>query len=66
LEKLIEAPTPPSSSQGALFDDNKDYTALLLNCYVKQKETDRIRELMKKSSSANSIFDVKTAIEVCR
>jgi|TARA_B110000285_G_C15119307_1_gene616111 vacuolar protein sorting-associated protein 11 len=41
LEKLIETPTTSSSSNiqnvNTLGDYNKDYTALLLNCYVKMK-----------------------------
>jgi len=50
-------------------DYNKDYTALLLNCYVKMKQKDKISELIKKSESqhqGDSIFDIDTAIEVCR
>jgi len=41
LEKLIETPTITSktmqSYNNILSDYNKDYTALLLNCYVKMK-----------------------------
>lgn len=33
LEKVIEAP----SWQGNLLGNNKDYTALLLNCYIKEQ-----------------------------
>lgn len=50
-------------------DYNKDYTALLLNCYVKNKQQAKIQELIKKSETAasgDSIFDIDTAIEVCR
>ena len=50
-------------------DYNKDYTALLLNCYVKMKQKDKISELIKKSEQQHqgeSIFDIDTAIEVCR
>jgi len=54
-----------------LADYNKDYTALLLNCYVKTKMTEKIYHLIDKASQANqgnrdSIFDFATAIEVCR
>jgi len=71
LEKLIETPTSPSSNiqnVNTLGDYNKDYTALLLNCYVKMKQNDKISELISKSNSAqgDSIFDIDTAIEVCR
>lgn len=49
-------------------DYNKDYTALLLNCYVKLKQKDKIDDLIAKQSNnqSDSIFDVETAIEVCR
>jgi len=32
LERLIETPV----KSGNLFGNNKDYTALLLNCYIKE------------------------------
>ena len=44
LEKLIETPTQQASgmqSFNAMSDYNKDYTALLLNCYVKLKQKDK-------------------------
>jgi hypothetical protein len=54
LEKLIETPTVSSSSNiqnvNTLGDYNKDYTALLLNCYVKMKQNDKISELISKSN----------------
>ena len=54
----------------SLADYNKDYTALLLNCYVKTKRPEKISQLIDKAASANggkeTIFDVATAIEVCR
>ena len=39
-------------------DYNKDYTALLLNCYVKMKQTEKITELIE--SSSDSIFDIES------
>lgn len=55
-------------SQGA--DYNKDYTALLLNCYVKKEQFGQIKtfidDAIKSKSKKNLIFDVTTAIEVCR
>ena len=72
LEKLIETPTASTGSLqnlNSMGDYNKDYTALLLNCYVKNKQQVKIQELIKKSetaSSGDSIFDIDTAIEVCR
>ena len=55
----------------SLADYNKDYTALLLNCYVKTKKPEKITQLIDKASSTGvggkeTIFDVATAIEVCR
>lgn len=52
-----------------MSDYNKDYTALLLNCYVKLKQKDKITQLIERSQGqhkAESIFDINTAIEVCR
>jgi len=72
LEKLIETPTSSTSvniqNTNTLGDYNKDYTALLLNCYVKMKQNDKISNLITKSNSSHgdSIFDIDTAIEVCR
>lgn len=55
-------------SQGA--DYNKDYTALLLNCYVKKEQFTEIKKFIEraieKKSQKKLIFDVTTAIEVCR
>lgn len=71
LEKLIEAPSNNKTQMQSVYsagDYNKDYTALLLNCYVKMKQKDKITELIKKSEShgKGSYFDIDTAIEVCR
>lgn len=43
----------------------KDYTALLLNCYVKMKMNDKINELTSNLEKEVS-FDIKTLIEICR
>jgi len=64
LEELIRT---PAQSHHMLADYEKDYTALLLNCYVKTKEHAKIRDLIaKENTSKKTIFDVETAIEVCR
>jgi len=45
LERLIETPTVSAKSMqniNTMGDYNKDYTALLLNCYVKMKQKDKI------------------------
>ena len=62
LEKVIEAPV----WQNNLFGNNKDYTALLLNCYIKESKTDKLEAMMRKDICSDSIFDVETAIEVCK
>jgi hypothetical protein len=54
----------------AVADYNKDYTALLLNCYVKKEKFDKIKSYITTATSENTkhtrIFDVATAIDVCR
>jgi len=39
------------SYNNILNDYNKDYTALLLNCYVKMKQKAKIADLIKKSEN---------------
>lgn len=63
LERLIETPITKNNT---LLGNNKDYTALLLNCYLKQQKKDKIEEQMIKDRGSDSIFDVETAIDVCR
>jgi len=63
LERLIETPITKNNN---LLGNNKDYTALLLNCYLKQQKKDKIQEQMIKDRGSDSIFDVQTAIDVCR
>ena len=63
LEKLIETPITKNNN---LLGNNKDYTALLLNCYLKQQKKEKIEEQMIKDRGSDSIFDVETAIDVCR
>lgn len=43
----------------------KDYTALLLNCYVKMKMHKKIHELTHNIDKDTTI-DVGTVIEICR
>ena len=50
LERLIETPNLQQNMNfNAMSDYNKDYTALLLNCYVKLKQNDKISELIDKA-----------------
>jgi len=44
----------------------KDYTALLLNCYIKQKKITELKEFVEKRNISTSLIDVETAIEVCK
>lgn len=62
LEKLIN--TPSKSSH--LFGSSKDYTALLLNCYIKEQSQEKIEEQMRSDKCSDRIFEVETAIEICR
>jgi hypothetical protein len=70
LEKLIETPDKQQNQLNAVADYNKDYTALLLNCYVKKEKFDKIKSYITTATSENTkhtrIFDVATAIDVCR
>ena len=50
----------------SITDYNKDYTALLLNCYVKKDKKNEIKEFLTIHNDQEPIFDVDTAIEVCR
>ena len=50
----------------SITDYNKDYTALLLNCYVKKDKKAEIKEFLTITNDQQPIFDVDTAIEVCR
>lgn len=58
-----------------MTEDQKHYTSLLLNCYVKTKQKDKIEELIQKSSSdpiqeaeeENPVtMDIETAIDMFR
>jgi hypothetical protein len=42
-----------------------DHTTLLINCYTKLKDVDKLDSFIKKNSSEMS-YDVETAIRVCR
>ncbi len=44
----------------------RDYTALLLNCYIKQKKINELRDFVEKKNVSTSLLDVETAIEVCK
>lgn len=52
---------------------NRDYTEILLSCYIKKEEIEKIKDFLKtreesrqKVPAKDPIFDVDTAIEVCR
>jgi len=42
-----------------------DFTALLLNCYIKQKKIKELKDFVE-SKNINDEFTIKTAIEVCK
>ena len=67
LEKLIRDERPTYRRGQSHIDYKKDYTALLLNCYVKKDKKAEIKEFLTiKNAGDTPIFDVDTAIEVCR
>ena len=48
-----------------MIEETRHYTALLLNCYVKQGG-DKLKDLIMSSSFDISMLDTDTAIEVCK
>lgn len=44
----------------------KDYTALLLNCYIKQKQILKLKEFVEGKDISPQLLNVETAIEVCK
>lgn len=50
-------------------NENKDYTALLLNCYIKQKKIDKLRTFVEGKNGEDitpHLMNVEIAIEVCK
>lgn len=43
-----------------------DHTTLLLNCYAKLKDIDKLEKFIKQTSGEGLMFDVDTAIAMCR
>lgn len=39
---------------------------MLLNCYVKQQKIDNLSNFLSESSVESDLFDIETAIKVCR
>lgn len=60
LEKLVE-----SAARATGILSNKDYTALLINCYIKLGKVEKVQHLIHSSPGA-PIFDVPVVIESCR
>lgn len=44
----------------------KEHTALLLNCYVKKQKIDDLSRFLSESSIESDLFDIETAIKVCK
>lgn len=44
----------------------KEHTALLLNCYIKKQKIDHLSSFLSESSLENDLFDIETAIKVCK
>ena len=67
LDRLIRDEKQSQRRAQSHIDYNKDYTALLLNCYVKKDKKEAIKDFLNiKNGEETPIFDVDTAIEVCR
>lgn len=47
-------------------NEMKDYTALLLNCYIKQKHIEKLKEFVDGKDISTQLVNVETAIEVCK
>jgi hypothetical protein len=47
-------------------DEMKDYTALLLNCYIKLKKIKKLEKFVDGKNITDQLLDVETAIEVCK
>jgi hypothetical protein len=47
-------------------DEMKDYTALLLNCYIKQKKIKKFKEFVDAKNITDQQLNIETAIEVCK
>lgn len=47
-------------------EEMKDYTALLLNCYIKQKQIMKLKEFVEGKELTPQLLNVETAIEVCK
>ena len=39
---------------------------MLLNCYIKQKQTNKLQEFVNRKNVSAQLIDVETAIEVCK
>ncbi|EGR28037.1 vacuolar sorting protein, putative [Ichthyophthirius multifiliis] len=45
---------------------DKHHTALLLNCFVKQKDIKKLDKFLNEQNYDSQLFDIETAIKVCR
>ncbi|MCQ2817543.1 MAG: hypothetical protein MJ252_09795 [archaeon] len=61
LEKLVKNET---MAKNCKKEEMRDYTALLLNCYIKQKKVSKLKEFVDQKDVGTQI--VETAIEVCK
>ena len=44
----------------------KEHTALLLNCYVKKQKIENLSHFLSELSVESDLFDIETAIKVCK
>jgi len=62
----LEALHKENSFEFRCQKEMKDYTALLLNCYIKQKQIMKLKEFVEGKDISPQLLNVETAIEVCK
>lgn len=62
----LEALHSENNFEFRCLKEMKDYTALLLNCYIKQKQIVKLKEFVEGKELTPQLLNVETAIEVCK
>ena len=65
LIKYLEAIENNKEFQKNEQENSKEYTILLLNCYIMQEKMDKLNEFLNKKGQTFSKEIIKTAIDVC-
>jgi len=66
LIKYLEALHKENAFKFRCHKEMKDYTALLLNCYIKQKQIIKLKEFVDGKEISAQLINVETAIQVCK